>query len=75
MSKSGRPKLEDTEPAKFHVDVELLAWLDGECITRERSRSFIVNEMLRLRKTQLERRRKVRDGKNFEGSNKTRNPN
>jgi hypothetical protein len=58
MNKAGRPKMENSEPVKLHLDVELVQWLDRECENRERSRSFVVNEMLRLRKAQLQRRRK-----------------
>lgn len=63
-NKVGRPKLENTDSVKVHVDVDLVEWLDGECLNRERSRSFIVNEILRLRRSQLMRRRKgSSDGK------------
>ncbi len=63
MNKAGRPKMENTEAVKLHVDVELLQWVDSECVNRERSRSFVINEMIRLRRSQLLRRRK----KGFDG--------
>jgi hypothetical protein len=60
MKKSGpgRPKMENTEAIKVHLDFELLAWLDGEVVSRERSRSYLFNEMVELRRKQLQRRRK-----------------
>lgn len=48
---------------KVYVDAELVTWLEYEETNRERSRSYMVNEALQVRKKSLERRRKgFRDG-------------
>lgn len=41
------------------LETELVEWLDQEAINRERSRAWLINEAVRVRKQQLERRRKV----------------
>jgi len=52
-------QLAPTEELKVRVEVELMEWLDNEVQRRERSRSYVINEMIRLRSKQLKRRRKA----------------
>ncbi len=51
-------KNEEVE-VKVRLDVELVEWLDRECEGRERSRSFVVAEVMRKRMKDLNKRRKV----------------
>lgn len=52
-----RPKEFESDPIKFHLDQDLVSWLDAECERRERSRSYVLSEIVRFRKRALEARR------------------
>lgn len=58
MGKGSGLPAEAGTPCKIRIDDDLLAWLDHECERKDRSRSYLINEMLRLRMRTLERRRK-----------------
>ena len=47
-----------TKQTAIWVETELLDWIDAEALRRDRSRAYIINEALRKRRSDLERRRK-----------------
>lgn len=49
----------ESTQAKIWIETELLEWLDNEAETQDRSRAWLINDALRKRKNDLERRRKT----------------
>lgn len=58
MAKVSKP--EGTIQVGIWMDPELVEWLDREASARDRSRAYLVNEAVRRRMQQLERRRKAK---------------
>lgn len=60
MSGQGKPAPPNSIAVKIYLDLDLIAWMDKECESQDRTRTYFLNQVLRGRMKQLEARRKKR---------------